>query len=129
MKFLWSTLKVKDMEQSLEFYQEVLGLPISNRFSVGPDVEIAFLGDGATKIELIADHHYQEVDPGKGITLGFLVESLEKMMDMLHQKEIAVLEGPIKPNPGTQFLFISDPDGYRIQLVEETNMQEGGAHH
>ncbi len=46
MKFCWCTITVKDMEESLKFYQEVVGLKLNRRFEAGPGVEIAFLGDG-----------------------------------------------------------------------------------
>lgn len=52
MKITWVTLSVKDMEESLRFYQEIVGLNIVNRFPAGPGVEIVFLGDGETKVEL-----------------------------------------------------------------------------
>ncbi|MGC9330390.1 MAG: VOC family protein [Bacteroidales bacterium] len=55
MKFCWSTLRVKDMETSINFYKEIIGLSVSNRFKAGLGVEIAFLGDGETKIELMCD--------------------------------------------------------------------------
>ena len=119
MKFLWSTLNVRNMEESLDFYQEVLGLPLNHRFQAGPDMEIAFLGDGETKIELIADRSLLEVDPGKHISWGFQVESLEVVMENLSRKHINILAGPFQPNASTRFLFIADPNGFRIQLVEE----------
>lgn len=43
MKFCWSTLKVKDMEESLKFYKEIVGLSEEQRFNAGPDTEIVFL--------------------------------------------------------------------------------------
>ncbi len=61
MKFCWSTLKVKNLEESLKFYQEIVGLKINKRFNAGPGREIAFLGDGETKIELICDEEIKEV--------------------------------------------------------------------
>jgi lactoylglutathione lyase len=50
MKFCWSTLKVKDMEASLHFYRDVLGLKLERRFQAEGGTEIAFLGGGETKI-------------------------------------------------------------------------------
>ena len=53
MVFCWSTLMVKDLERSLGFYRDLLGLPVTRRFAAGPEREIVFLGDGETKIELV----------------------------------------------------------------------------
>ena len=55
MKFCWATIMVKDMEESLKFYQEIVGLKVDRRFEAGPGVEIVFLGNGETKVELICD--------------------------------------------------------------------------
>ena len=54
MKFCWTTINVTSMEESLAFYQEIVGLPLMRRFPAGPGMEIAFLGDGETQVELIA---------------------------------------------------------------------------
>ena len=55
MKFCWTTLSVNNMEESLKFYHEIIGLPVDRRFKMGPEAEIAFLGDGETKLELMYD--------------------------------------------------------------------------
>ncbi|SNS29431.1 Glyoxalase/Bleomycin resistance protein/Dioxygenase superfamily protein [Anaerovirgula multivorans] len=49
MKFCWCTITVKNMEDSLKFYQEIVGLSISGRFQAGPGMENSFLGDDLTK--------------------------------------------------------------------------------
>jgi lactoylglutathione lyase len=51
MKFCWTTITVNNLEESLKFYQEIAGLSLERRFGAGPGSEIAFLGNGETKIE------------------------------------------------------------------------------
>ncbi|HCX61202.1 MAG TPA: glyoxalase, partial [Clostridiales bacterium] len=58
MKFLWTTIHVKNMEESLAFYQDVVGLKLMNRFNAGPGMEISFLGEGETKLELICSEKF-----------------------------------------------------------------------
>ena len=53
MRFLWCTINVRDMEDSLEFYHEKLGLEIDRQFHKESGMEIVFLGNGETKVELI----------------------------------------------------------------------------
>ena len=65
MKFCWSTLYVKNMEESLMFYEEIVGLKVNKRFQAGPAMEIVFLGDGETQIELICNDNKKEVNAGK----------------------------------------------------------------
>ena len=118
MKFCWCTIMVKDLEESLKFYQEIVGLEMTNRFKAGPGVEIAFLGDGETKIELIANDSVKDAQIGQAISLGFNVESLDDMMAYVKEKGIAIHSGPFQPNPHTKFFFVEDPNGLKIQFAE-----------
>ncbi|WP_186431483.1 VOC family protein [Clostridium sp. BSD9I1] len=117
MKFCWSTLMVKNMEDSLKFYQEIVGLTVDKRFKAGPGTEIAFLGDGETKIELIYNENNKEVNVGSDISWGFEIESVDKMMELLKNKGIEY-SGPFQPNPHVKFFYVTDPNGLKIQFVE-----------
>lgn len=119
MDFLWSTLKVKDMEESLKFYSEVIGLTVNTRFKAGPNTEIAFLGKEETKIELICDESSQSINVGSDISWGFKVSSLEDTIILLKQQNIDIESGPFQPNPHIKYLFINDPNGMKLQLVEK----------
>lgn len=118
MKFCWTTLMVEDMERSLKFYTEIVGLKVDRRFNAGPNVEIAFLGDGETKVELIANSDLKEITYTPFVTLGFEVESLEKMKLLLDKHNIEAESEILKPNPHIQFFYLKDPDGVKIQFVE-----------
>lgn len=118
MKFCWSTLTVKNMEESLRFYQDIVGLKISRRFNAGPETEIAFLGEGDTLIELICNRKHPEVNAGEDISWGFEVDSLDRIISLLKQKGIAEISGPFQPNPKVKFIYVRDPNGMKIQFVE-----------
>lgn len=119
MSFCWCTIHVKDMEESLKFYKEIVGLKENVRFKAGPGMEIVFLGEGETKIELICDEKQDSVDIGKDISLGFRVNSLDEKMNFVKDKGIEVHSGPFQPIPHTRFFFVLDPNGLKIQFVEE----------
>lgn len=119
MKFCWTTIMVKDMEESLKFYQEIVGLSIDRRFKSGDEVEIVFLGDGETKVELIENKKIKEVKIGQDISLGFETASLEKMMSYVKEKGIEIHSGPFQPNPHTKFFYVLDPNNLKIQFVEQ----------
>lgn len=116
MKFCWSTITVKNLDESLKFYNEIVGLKVNSRFNAGPGVEIAFLGDGETKVELICNK--QEVNYGNSISLGFEVSSVDEMISFVKEKGIKIESGPIQPNPHTKFFFVLDPNGLKIQFVQ-----------
>ncbi len=118
MKFCWVTLTVKDMQKSLQFYQEIVGLDIQRRMAPNPDMEIVFLGNGETKVELIYNSKIHQTKFGKDISLGFEVASLDRMIETLTRKNISLHSGPFQPNPNIKFVYVLDPNGLKIQFVE-----------
>jgi len=117
MKFCWCTLSVKDLDKSVAFYRDIVGLPVVRRFAAEKDMEICFLGAGETKVELIRGGKY-EAPRGVGVSLGFEVKSLDDMLDFVKEKELEVSGGPFQPNPHIKFFFVEDPDGYSVQFSE-----------
>ena len=118
MKFCWTTLMVENLEESLKFYTDIVGLKMDKSFNAGPGVKIAFLGDGETKIELICNEALKEVNLGHDISLGFEVNSVDEMMAFVKEKGIDIQGGPFQPNPHTKFFYVLDPNGLKIQFVE-----------
>ena len=55
---------VNNLEESLKFYQEIIGLRVDKRFNAVPGVKIAFLGDEETKLELICNKTSRKVNIG-----------------------------------------------------------------
>lgn len=119
MSYLWTTINVNDLDASLNFYQEIVGLPLNVRFAAGPETEIAFLGCEGTTVELIFNKEAEAAAIGKGISLGFSVPSLEEKISFLKERGITLESEILSPNPHTRFFFIQDPDGLRIQFVEQ----------
>ena len=118
MGFCWCTVSVADLEKSIAFYTEVVGLPVQSRFKGGADVEICFLGEGETKVELIHDVKHRPPGRVEGVTLGFEVASLDERIARIQAKGLSVDHGPFQPNPHMRFFFVRDPDGVAVQFVE-----------
>lgn len=118
MNFLWCTIHVNDMEQSIKFYEEIVGLKIDKRYPAGPGREIVFLGQGETKVELICDKSHTAVQNHEDIALGFEVKSVEQMMEYVKNQGIKIHRDIYQPNPSIKFFFIKDPNGLNIQFVE-----------
>ncbi len=119
MGFCWTTLQVSDLDRAIAFYRDVAGLPVARRFGGGGHF-IAFLGDGETKVELIADAGRTPPGRGEGATLGFRVASLDAQLALCAEKGVAVERGPMSPGPGIRFFYVRDPDGFEVQFVEES---------
>jgi lactoylglutathione lyase len=118
MKLRSATLKVKNLEDSLNFYQEIVGLVVDRRYIDRPGVEIAFLGDGETKIELICMEDYKDIHIGKDISLGFEVESVDEKIKFIQGKGLSIHSGPFQVNPELKYFYMLDPDGLKIMFVE-----------
>jgi lactoylglutathione lyase len=110
------TARVAHLYETVEFYQWLLGLPISMKLNT-PDGEIIFLGDNETKLELIEDKNAETIN-AKGLTIGFTVDSLDDKIKMLDSKQIPH-STIISPSPNISFIFFNDHNGCEIQLCEE----------
>ncbi len=119
MKFLWTTLLVDNMDESLKFYEEIVGLKLAERFSAGLGMEISFIGEGETKVELICNGKLKKLDAGNRVTLGFKVESLDEKLNFIKEKGIDIITGPVQPNPSIKYFIIKDPNGVKIQFAEQ----------
>ena len=118
MNFCWCTITVNNMDDSLKFYQEIVGLSISRRYTAGAGVEISFLGEGETKVELICHTNQKATGNSEGISLGFKVKSVDEMIKVIKEKGLEVESGPFQPNPQIKFFYVKDPNGVSIQFVE-----------
>ncbi len=118
MKFCWATIRIKDLDRSLEFYKEIVGLEISQRMDMGEGKTIVFLGPGETKLEMIYNKEYKDIDFGDSISLGFEVDSVDEKIEFIKSKGLKIHSGPFSPVPSTKFFYVLDPNGLKIQFVE-----------
>lgn len=115
----WITLRVRDLEASLDFYNRILGLPIERRFE-SRGKQIVMLGtEGQPKIELIQGSD-PALKPECGVSVGFEVDSLDEAIAYMNNQSIPIARGPIMPNPHLRFFYILDPDGFEVQLAEHS---------
>ncbi|MBU3875033.1 VOC family protein [Faecalicatena sp. AGMB00832] len=119
MKFIFATIHVKNLEDSIRFYEEVIGLKLVRRFPGGPKTEIAFLADGPAELELICNKDEELSQYGEYPSLGFEVDDLDQAMEVMKAQGVEIVSGPIQPNPKTRFFFIQDPDGLHLEIIEQ----------
>lgn len=118
MEFCWVTIQVTNLERSLKFYQESVGLPLRERFQGAEGTQIAFLGSGETQVELLWDSNASHSPRGGAISLGFATTTLKDKLEQLKEAGVTILSEPIWPSPAVGFFFAADPDGNRIQFIE-----------
>lgn len=116
MRYAHTTIHVRNLEKSIDFYKEAVGLEIVNRFPAGPG-EIVFManGEGETAIELIHIPGIPKVS-AKALSIGFASEDIDK--DLARAKERGWNPTKVRePGPGTRYFFIDDPDGVQVQFI------------
>jgi lactoylglutathione lyase len=122
MRTLHIGLRVSDLEQSLAFYTAV-GYTVTGSVQGTASGSLTMLqlpGDPFVTIELVHDPARGTAGIGTGINhLVIKVESMEAILADLAAKRI-VAEPPGLPGgaDGPQTSWITDPDGYRIELVQ-----------
>lgn len=117
MRFSFLTVQVADMEASLAFYRDLLGMAVARRFSPMPGMDIVFLGREGLQLELIC-REGEKKEAGDNFSLGFAVDDLDAETARL--TAAGAVCGPIvQPAPGTRMSFCNDPDGNAVELIEE----------
>lgn len=122
MKIKLITIRVKDMDESLGFYQEVLGLKEVRRIEQMENMLIVFLQDkdGAI-IELIENSGENNGDSHMSdgrVSVGFGVENMDETLVKLATYSIEVSQGPITTPGGEIIAFIKDPNGVEIEFIQ-----------
>ena len=103
-----------DPESSREFYRDVLGLAIYREFGSGPARgTVFFLGQGFLELSGRAER-----PPGDAVALWLQVRDLAATHRELAERGIRVLREPRREPWGLDEMWIADPDGVRIAVVE-----------
>jgi lactoylglutathione lyase len=120
-------LAVKDIDKSLQFYHEIIGLPIKNQRRSWVDLGTSGALLSLHPASLTAKHVGDSID--NGITIGFLVGDVQSAVDELKEKGVTVHRDIVEKDAGKNAIIL-DPDGYLISLFEpifeDKDQQTGG---
>ena len=120
-KLLHTRMRVSDMEQTIQFYTDVLGLEVLERKVSPRGSHLAFLKVPNSE-ELIELTSFPPSGPVRVqedlVHLAFQVESLDDTIASLNAKGVKVTDGPTTTSSGSRFIFIDAPDGYEVELIE-----------
>jgi lactoylglutathione lyase len=121
-KLLHTRYRVNDLEKTVKFYREVLGLQEIRRHKSPRGSELAFLKapESEEEIEITCFPNGGPVQVQPDLThLAFLVDSLDEFSKHLVKLGIKYSDGPTTSSTGTTFAFIDAPEGYEIELIEK----------
>lgn len=111
-------IHVKEMERSIRFYRDVLGLSFDfaeegmTYFSIGGEFQKVGLMLHLTNEPKPADH---------GIGLDFQVDDVEALVSAAKEMGAVIVQEPIEREWGVKEAVIADPDGHKLWFVEAIN--------
>jgi len=131
MRMLHTMIRVGDLERSLRFYCDVLGMRLLRRTDYESGrFTLAFVGYGDeasnTVVELTHNWDTDRYDLGNAFGhLALGVEGIYATCDALRAKGAKITRepGPMK-HGGSEIAFVEDPDGYKIELIELKGRQD-----
>lgn len=133
MRILHTMLRVGDLQRSIDFYTNVLGMTLL-RTSDNPEYQytLAFVGYGSNPdhAELELTYNYGTTSYELGTAYGHIAISADDIVAACDAARanggnVTREPGPVKGG-NTVIAFITDPDGYKIELIERKFDGQGG---
>jgi len=130
-KLLHTRYRVNDLEKTVRFYKEVLGLEEVRRHKSPRGSELTFLKAPESE-ETIEICHFPSSGPvavQADLThLAFSVDSLAEFEKHLQSLGLKYSDGPHLKENGSGFAFVDAPEGYEIELMQAAAQPGGGGY-
>ncbi|MFA6286379.1 MAG: VOC family protein [Opitutaceae bacterium] len=123
-KLLHTRMRVNDVERTVKFYQEALGLVASRRHTSPRGAQLVFLATPNSEEEI----EICQMPPGAPAVqvqpdlmhLAFEVDNLDAFAAELKAKGYALSDGPTVTGSGSVIAFIDAPEGYEVELIQRS---------
>jgi lactoylglutathione lyase len=120
-KLLHTRMRVNDLERTVKFYEEALGLKVSRRHKSPRGAQLAFIrtpnSDEEIEICQLPDGPPVQVQPDL-MHLAFEVDNLAAFAADLETKGYRLSDGPTQTGSGSVIAFIDAPEGYEVELIQ-----------
>jgi len=119
MRLAHTMIRVKDLDQTLEFYTEFLGLTELRRKPIGDEATLVWLGDGESnyQIELTVNHGKGDYELGDQFGhLAFFTDDLERVVADVESRGWWYRRS--RPELKSKYIFVRDPNGYDVEILE-----------
>ncbi len=119
MNLSFVTINVRNIDDTVRFYSDVIGFRITRTFSPQPGMTITFMEDDQGHLLEFIGNDKGDTFSGKGISLGFYVDDMAKTLAHLEHHKVEILSGPIKTGSGVELLHARDLNGVELGFVEQ----------
>ncbi|MEZ5988621.1 MAG: VOC family protein [Planctomycetota bacterium] len=119
MKLYHTMIRVRDLARSLAFYQGFLGLEEVRRHELGDEATLVFLSDADRNyyLELTWNKDGRDYELGNQFGhLALLTDDLEAVVARIEAQGWGYRRS--KPGNRSRYVFIKDPDGYDIEILQ-----------
>ena len=122
-KLLHTRMRVNDIERTVKFYEQALGLIVSRRHTSPRGAQLVFLATPNSEEEIeicqLPNSPSVQVQPDL-MHLAFEVDDLMAFAAALEKKGFKLSDGPTKSGSGSVIAFIDAPEGYEVELIQKT---------
>ena len=122
MNIKFITIRVGDLSESLQFYQDVLGFKEVRRIDNIENITMVFLQDSEGGIiELVynkLEAQTTEVTEQANVSFGIAVKNMNDIVSLLGKHNRRLEKGPITTPGGEVIAFMKDPNGVEIEFIE-----------
>ena len=122
-KLLHTRMRVNDIEKTVKFYEQALGLKATRRHTSPRGAQLVFLATPNSEEEIEICQMPPGAEPVKVqpdlMHLAFAVDDLEAFAAGLKQRGFALSDGPTKTGSGSVIAFIDAPEGYEVELIQK----------
>lgn len=116
-------MRVNDIEATVKFYEQALGLTVSRRHTSPRGAQLVFLSTPNSEEEI----EICQMPPGAPAVqvqpdlmhLAFAVDDLSAFTAELTKKGFALSDGPTQTGSGSVIAFIDAPEGYEVELIQK----------
>lgn len=120
-KLLHTRMRVNDLERTVRFYKDALGLEVSRRHTSPRGAQLAFLRTPNSEEEIeicqLPNSPSVQVQPDL-MHLAFEVDDLAAFAAALARKGYPLSDGPTQSGSGSVIAFIDAPEGYEVELIQ-----------
>lgn len=122
-KLLHTRLRVNDVERTVGFYEQALGLKVTRRHTSPRGAQLVFLATPNSDEEIELCQMPAGMAPPVQVQpdlmhLAFEVEDLAAFAAELQRKGFALSDGPTRTGSGSLIAFIDAPEGYEVELIQ-----------